>query len=240
MLRLVLAALLFGLPALAQPASRNWAKAACEDDLDSCKESCTIADGTSLGSQGRLARCSQRCQEQSERCIFKRFQARRDANVPKPTPPPVAAPPVDPLPSRPSPTASAPPASTPAATPAVSKEDDVWSDIPPAPPPEAPTPAARPRTANDVWNDLSTTSTPRASAAPTTSATSSPATPPDASATPVAAPPHPEDSVDALLDSHDEEDGASGSSAQPSPSTSEKKLPPQKKDLSKWDPGALE
>lgn len=82
MLRLLLLALLFAFPLLAQAAPRDWANATCEDDLDSCRESCTIADGTSLSTQGKLQRCVDRCREESERCIFQRFRARRALDVP--------------------------------------------------------------------------------------------------------------------------------------------------------------
>jgi|GEM_PF-6160459 len=222
MLRLALFFSLLCLPALAQPAPRNWAKAACEDDLDSCRESCTIADGTSQDSRGRLARCSQKCQEQSERCLFKRFQAQRDLNKPKPAPAPVAAAPVDPLPSRPPPSSAAmngaPAGTAPtASTPPPDSTEDVWSSLPTAAPPrEAPAFATPPSSTRPV-----------------------PETPPPApvAASRTASPT--EDNVDALLD-HPADSATTQAVPRPPGDTAPgKKLPPQKKDLSKWDPDAL-
>jgi hypothetical protein len=228
MLRLALFLSLLCLPALAQSAHRNWAKAACEDDLDSCRESCTIADGTSLDTQGRLARCSQTCQEQSERCLFKRFQARRDLNAPKPAPAQAVAVPVDPLPSR-------PPPST-----AVSGAPSGATSVPP---PASTASARSPLETDDVWSSLPTAAPPReapaAFAGPTPAPAPSPApvSPPPAPASALAPPA--EDNVDALLDHHD---GSAAHAVRSSPADAAppaKTLPPPKKDLSKWDPDAL-
>jgi hypothetical protein len=215
MRRLVLFALIC-LPALASAAPRNWAKAACEDDLDSCRESCTIAEGTDLESQGRLARCAQRCQEERERCVFKRFQARRAPAVPKPPPlPPPAQPSSGAL--HPAVPGVQPPVSPPAKT---VREEDPWSIVRPAPP------AAPPRAASDP---APRTSRPQEGTA---------ASPPEAAQPP----PHPADSVDVFLD-HPGAPRTESLHVQPSSShalPAPAKLPPPKRDLSKWDPSALE
>jgi hypothetical protein len=206
------------LSALSQAAPRNWAKAACEDDLDSCRESCTIADGTDLESRGRLARCAQRCKEESERCTFKRFQAQRALNAPKPAP---AAPPeVRSVAMQPSVPGVQPPATPP---PAASRTDDPWSIVKPAPAPEESGHLSAPRV------------TP---ASPPHEATPPPAPPPEAAPAPL----HPADSVDVFLKdptpARTDALHVQPSPGRPAPAPAP--LPPAKKDLSKWDPGALE
>lgn len=215
------------LSALAQAAPRNWAKAACEDDLDSCRESCTIAYGTDLESQGRLARCAQRCQEESERCTFKRFQAQRALNTPKPAPP---APPA----TAPSSTVAMPsavpgvkPPSPP--PPAAVREDDPWSVVKPAPPPEESAHLAVPPPSTAATDP---------GPGPRSPAVTAPVPPAGAAR----APAHPADSVDVFL-KHPAAPPTEALHVQPSPShpaPAPAPLPPQKKDLSKWDPGALE
>ena len=99
-----------------------------------------------------------------------------------------------------------------------------------------------PDSTEDVWSSLPTAAPPReapAFATPPSSTRPVPETPPPA---PVAAPrtaPPAEDNVDALLDHP--ADSATTQAVRPSSGDSApgKKLPPQKKDLSKWDPDAL-
>lgn len=221
------------LAALAQAAPRNWAKAACEDDLDSCRESCTIENGTDLESHGRLARCAQRCKEESERCTFKRFQARRALNAPRPAPAATPTPaPSSAVAMQPSPVpgvkapSSAPP-------PTAAAKDDPWSIVKPAPPPEEGAHFDAPRASTSA-----PTTTERWPGPPQSPAVTSSAPPPE----PARAPLHPADSVDVFL-KHPAPARSDALQVQPSagqPAPAPAPLPPPKKDLSKWDPEALQ
>lgn len=249
---LLLALLLVTSTALAQ-AQRNWASAACSDDLDSCREDCTMLDGTQLNRQGRLAACVRHCDEQNERCVFKRMQARRAAEAQKNGPQPASSASAvspDAAPAETRPPVPAPAAFTQSSPPA--------PQLPPTPrdlPPAAPTSSQSDRLE----------STPQLSPAPLPDGSSAPAaaTAParhrsddavdallgssaDAPPSTVAPAPKPahhdaDDSVDALLD-HPSSRDSSSLQVQGAPHRAPgdtTKLPPAKKDLSQWEPDAL-
>ena len=252
MLPMLRAALLLALLSAPLAHARDWAKATCEDDFASCREDCSMADGTDLNSQGRLQRCLTDCKQEDQKCEFKRFDAQRRASLPK---------------------------ATVVAGPAVSVDgEQVQSKIEPVKPRRSNLDASAHRASPSIdpgldlqpRADFTVRASPpgRHTSLPTSELAGAPSSAPVVTAPnydrigpahaaaststvphdslPIAKTTLPGDSVDDLLDKPPSSTSGQATASDeapappPAPTKPAKKPAPPKKDLSEWDPGALD
>jgi hypothetical protein len=53
----------------------------CQDDYDSCKETCTLKYGASFDTRGRLTECNGQCRSQYRTCVHQKPSTASDAGA---------------------------------------------------------------------------------------------------------------------------------------------------------------